>query len=78
MFVQALFDGDFVVVLVPVEEGDSMAEVAKKVAQHTVDRRVEPQDRSMQVSFEGQILPADVTVTDAGIRHWDVLEVAYA
>lgn len=78
MFIQALFDGDFVVVLVSVEESDSMADVARKVAQHTIDRRVEPQDRAMRVSMEGQIMPPDVTVADAGIRHWDVLEVAYA
>lgn len=78
MFVQGIFDGDFVVVLVPIEESDSMTEVAQKVAHHTVDRRVEPQDRPMQVSLNGEPVAGSVTVADAGVRHWDVVEVAFA
>jgi toluene monooxygenase system protein B len=77
-FVQGIFRGDFVAMLIAVEDGDSMAEVAKKVAYHVIGKRVAAQDRPMRVSLNGKALPDDTTVAAAGVKHWDVLEVAYA
>jgi toluene monooxygenase system protein B len=52
-FVQGIFHGDFVALLIAVEDGDTMTEVAKKVAYHVVGKRVAPQNRPMQVSLNG-------------------------
>ena len=77
-FVQGIFHGDFVAMLIAIEDGDSMAEVANKVAYHVVGKRVAPQNKPMKVSLNGKLLPDSATVADAGIKHWDVVEVAYA
>lgn len=77
-FVQGIFHGDFVALLIAVQDGDTMTEVANKVAYHVVGKRVAPQDRPMQVSLNGKLLPDRATVADAGFKHWDVVEVAYA
>jgi toluene monooxygenase system protein B len=76
--VQGVFEGDFVVILVPIDTEDPMTVVAQKIAYHVVDRRVPAQDRDMQVRHNGNVLPADATVVDAGVAPLDVLEVAYA
>lgn len=76
-FVQAIFEGDFVVVLVAIDDEDSMADVANKVAHQTVNRRVASQNRPMQVSVNGELVSENLTAAAAGIGHWDVVEVAY-
>lgn len=78
MFVQGTFEGDFLLLLLPIEETDSMAQVAEKLAHHVVERRVAKQDRPMRVVYEGREIPAETTVAEAGISHWDYVEVAYA
>lgn len=75
--VQAFFEGDFVVLLVPVDDGDPMTAVAEKVAYHVVDRRVAAQDRPMQVQHNGTVLADDATVVTAGVGPMDVLRVGY-
>jgi toluene monooxygenase system protein B len=76
--VQAIFDGDFVVLLVPVDTDDPMRVVAGKVAHHAVGRRVAGQDRPMQVRRLGQVLADDTTIAEASLMPLDVLEVGYA
>ncbi|GAB2985092.1 toluene monooxygenase [Amycolatopsis acidiphila] len=75
---QAVFDGDFVVLLVPVDDEDSMSVVADKVAHHVVDHRVARQDRPLRVRHDGNPLPEDATVVTAGVGPLDVVEVGYA
>jgi toluene monooxygenase system protein B len=75
--VQASFEGDFVVLLVPVDDQDPMTAVAEKVAYHVVDRRVAAQDRPMQVQHNGTVLAGDATVVTAGVGPMDVLRVGY-
>jgi toluene monooxygenase system protein B len=76
--VQAVFDGDFVVLLVPVDTEDPMSVVAEKVAHHVIGRRVAAQDRPMQVRRSGQVLADETTITEASLSPLDVLEVGYA
>jgi toluene monooxygenase system protein B len=76
--VQGIFEGDFVVILVPIDDEDPMTVVAEKIAHHVVDHRVGEQDRPMQVRHNGTVLAPDATVVDAGVAPLDVLEVAYA
>ena len=76
--VQGVFDGDFVVRLVPVGTDDPMAVLCEKIAQHVVDRRVEPQDRPIQVRHNGNVLDPESTVVTAGVAPMDVLVASYA
>jgi toluene monooxygenase system protein B len=75
---QAVFEGDFVVLLVPVDDEDSIATVAGKVAHHAVGHRVADLDRPMQVRHAGAVLPDDATVLTAGVGPMDVVQVEYA
>jgi len=76
--VQAVFEGDFVVLLVPVDDEAPMTDVAAAVAHHVVGKRVVAQDRPMQVSHDGVVLSDDATIATSQIAPLDVLRVAYA
>lgn len=74
---QANFRGDFVVLLVPVDDVDDMTAVAEKVAQHSVGLRVAERTAAKRVYHNGKELPPDVTVSKSGIQAMDWIEVAY-
>ncbi len=76
--VQGIFEGDFVVLLVPIDDEDPMTVVAEKIAAHAVNRRVPAADRPMKVRHNGEILDDEATVVTAGVGPLDVLEVVYA
>ncbi|GAA1162856.1 toluene-4-monooxygenase system B family protein [Nocardioides aquiterrae] len=75
--IQACVDGDFVLNMVPVLTDDTMEEVGKKIAHHSVNRRVAPQDKPLGVRFQGVTMPADATVESAGIGAMDVVYAFY-
>jgi toluene monooxygenase system protein B len=75
---QGIFDGDFVVLLVPVDTEDPMTVVAEKIAHHVVGRRVAARDRPMRVRRQGEFLADETTVAEANLTPLDVLEVVYA
>jgi len=75
---QANFRGDFVVLLVPVDDADDMTVVAEKVAQHAVGLRVAERNAAMNVYYNGEKLPPEMTVGKSGIQVMDWIEVAYA
>lgn len=68
---------DFVVLLVPVEDTDTMSQVAEKVAAHTVGVRVAPREAPLRVRCRGQVQPDDLTVAQVGLRPLDFVEVFY-
>jgi toluene monooxygenase system protein B len=76
--VQGIFEGDFVVLLVPVDTDDPMTVVAEKIAHHVVGRRVAAQDRPMRIRRQGEFVADEVTVAEANLAPLDVLEVVYA
>lgn len=73
--VQGIVDGDFVIVLVPVDDTDPMSVVAEKIAHHGVGKRVADTGRPLHVRYNGAVLPDDSTIVDAGCAPLDVLEV---
>ncbi|GAB6983840.1 toluene-4-monooxygenase system B family protein [Nocardioides pyridinolyticus] len=75
--IQACVDGDFVLNMVPVFTEDTMDAVAQKIALHSVNRRVAPQDKPLGVRFKGVTMPADATVDSAGIVAMDVVYAFY-
>ncbi len=75
---QANFRGDFVVLLVPVDDADDMTSVAEKVSQHSIGLRVAERNAPKRVYYNGKELPSDMTVGKSGIQMMDWIEVAYA
>lgn len=74
---QAVFDGDFVALVVPVDDTDPMSVVADKVARHVVGHRVAAQDRPLVVRHNGAALPADTVLAHTQITPMDVIQVGY-
>jgi len=74
---QAVFDGDVAVILVLVDDRDTMRSVAEKVAHHVAGTRVAAQDRPLAVTFRGAAVDDDVTAAAAGIGPMDVVRVGY-
>jgi toluene monooxygenase system protein B len=74
---QAAFRGDFVTLLVRVDEKDTMDVVAQKVAYHVIHRRMAPQDAPMRVQYNDRVLPTVQTVAQAGLSPMSFVEVFY-
>jgi toluene monooxygenase system protein B len=74
---QATWRDDFVVQLVPVDDGDKMSAVAAAVAAHAVNLRVPAEDRPMGVWLNGERLDDDKTVAEVGIEPMDYIEAGY-
>ena len=73
----AVFRGDFSLLLVCVDDQDTMEVVAKKVAHHVIHRRLPPQDAAMRVQYNRRVLESDQTVSQAGILPLSFVEVFY-
>jgi hypothetical protein len=63
--------------LVTVTPQDTMAEVAQKVAHHSVGKRIAPEDRGMGVYYQGRRVAPAATVTEAGIAPFQHVFVDY-
>ncbi len=78
MPVVAHFRDDFLYNLVLIEDSDTVAEVARKCAEHSVGRRVPPRDLPMQVEYAGRVLDDTLTAADAGVAAMEEVIVSYA
>lgn len=74
---QAVFRGDFALLLVSVDDQDTMEVVAQKVAYQVIHRRLPPQDARMRVRFDNQVLRPDQTVAQAEIPPMSFVEIFY-
>ena len=73
----AIFATDFVQILVPVTTANTMREVAAAVAYHVEGKRVRALPYEKVVIYQGERLPAEMTVAAAGIRPLDHVTVEY-
>jgi toluene monooxygenase system protein B len=73
----AIFATDFVEILVPVTTANTMREVAAAVAHHVEGRRVRALPHEKVVIHNGERLPAELTVAEAGLRPLDHVTVEY-
>ena len=73
----AIFATDFVQILVPVTTANTMAEVAAAVAHHVEGKRVRALPYHKVVIYQGERLPAEMTVAAAGIKPLDHVTVEY-
>lgn len=74
----AVFDDDFLEILVPVMSNNTIAELAGAVAQHVEGVRVPARDAEKVVLFDGRRLAPNLTVAEAGIAPLDHVRVDYA
>jgi toluene monooxygenase system protein B len=74
----AVFDDDFLQLLVPVMSNNTVAELAGAVAQHVEGVRVPARDAGKVVFHNGRQLPPELTVAEAGIAPLDHVRVDYA
>ncbi|MGB1701557.1 MAG: toluene-4-monooxygenase system B family protein [Cycloclasticus sp.] len=75
------FEGDFVLQLISVDTEDTMDQVAEKCAYHSVGRRVAAQpEKVMRVRLHNttENYPRDMTVSDAGWRPTETLDIIFA
>jgi toluene monooxygenase system protein B len=73
----AIFATDFVEILVPVTTANTMREVAAAVAHHVEGRRVRALPHPKVVIYQGERLPAELTVAEAGLLPLDHITVEY-
>jgi len=73
----AIFATDFVQILVPVTTANAMQEVAAAVAYHVEGRRVRALPYQKVVIYQGERLPAEMTVAAAGLKPLDHIAVEY-
>jgi toluene monooxygenase system protein B len=76
--INAKFGNDFVMHVIVVNTSDTMAEVAQKVAYHSVGKRVRPQDRDLVVYYEGRAVANNESVSQVGIGPFQQIFVDYA
>ena len=72
-----IFADDFVEILAPVMSTDTMDEVAAKVAAHSEGKRVRARDVPKVVYHGERLVPAGMTVAEAGIAPLDHVRVEY-
>lgn len=75
--IQAGHHDDFVLILVQIEDTDTMREVAQKIAEHTVGIRVKKKPKPLKVYYEGKAVEDHLTVADVGIKPMGYVEVTY-
>ncbi len=74
------FEGDFVLNLVAVDDGDTMDQVAEKCAHHSVNRRVPPQPaKVMRVRRHADqtLFPRTMTIAEAQLRPTETLDIIF-
>jgi hypothetical protein len=73
------FIGDFVPHLVAVDTDDTMAQVAEKIAVHSVGRRVRPRPdgKGFEVLVSGNLVDGDVVLGSLGLHPLDWVDVRF-
>lgn len=74
---QATFTGDLAIILVPVDDQDTMETVAQKIAHHVIGRRLPARNALMSIRYQGEILPQEKTVAEAHIGPMAFVEAFY-
>ncbi|WP_432828823.1 toluene-4-monooxygenase system B family protein [Dactylosporangium sp. CA-092794] len=73
----AIFSDDYSELLLPIMSNSTIGELAEAVAAHSEGKRVRKQDKPKVVFHNGRIVPAHLTVAEAGIVALDHVRVEY-
>ena len=73
------FIGDFVPHLVAVDTDDTMAQVAEKIAVHSVGRRIPPRPggKGFEVLVSGNLVDGDAVLGSLGLHPLDWVDVRF-
>lgn len=73
------FIGDFLPHLVAVDTDDTMAQVAEKIAVHSVGRRIPPRPdgKGFEVLVSGRLVGGDVVLGSLGLSPLDWVDVRF-
>ncbi|GAB2994364.1 toluene-4-monooxygenase system B family protein [Mycobacterium bourgelatii] len=73
----ALFEGDVMELLVPVDDADTVEAVTASIAHHVVGHRVAKRDAPIRLRHNGVVLDPSVGITAAGVQPLDHVEAFY-
>ncbi|WP_059017388.1 toluene-4-monooxygenase system B family protein [Mycobacterium sp. M26] len=73
----ALFEGDILELLIPVDDGDTVDSVGQQIAHHVVGRRVARRDAPIRLRHNGSVLDPAVPIGAAGVGPVDHVEAFY-
>jgi len=73
----ALFEGDVLELLIPVDDGDTVEAVTGAIAHHVVGHRVAERDAPIRLRHNGNILDPQVAIGAAGVGPLDHVEAFY-
>ncbi len=73
----ALFDGDILELLIPVDDGDTVESVGQQIAHHVVGRRVARKESPILLRHNGNVLDPTVTIGAARVGPLDHVEAFY-
>ncbi|MGV0850539.1 toluene-4-monooxygenase system B family protein [Mycolicibacterium phlei] len=74
----ALFEGDVLELLIPVDDEDTVEAVGTAIAHHVVGRRVAAQDAPIRLRHNGRVLDPQERIGSAGVAPLDHIEAFYA
>jgi toluene monooxygenase system protein B len=73
----ALFEGDLLELLIPVDDRDTVGEVSAAIAHHVVGRRVAKRDAPIRLRHNGTVLDPHAGIGASGVRPLDHVEAFY-
>ena len=73
----ALFEGDILELLIPVDDGDTVESVGQQIAHHVVGRRVARRDAPIRLRHNGIVLDQASEIGAAGVGPLDHVEAFY-
>jgi toluene monooxygenase system protein B len=73
----AVFEHDFVSLLVAVDDQDTVEIVGQKIAHHVVDRRIKDRNTPIRVRHKGRVLPRGQRIGETGVGPLDHVEAFF-
>ncbi|EUA20303.1 putative toluene 4-monooxygenase protein B [Mycobacterium kansasii 662] len=73
----ALFEGDVLELLIPVDDADSVESVSAAIAHHVVGHRVAPHDAPIRLRHNGNVLDPTAGIGASGVGPLDHVEAFY-
>lgn len=73
----ALFEGDVLELLIPIDDADTVESVGQQIAHHVVGRRVARREAPIRLRHNGSVLDPAVAIGAAGVGPLDHVEAFY-
>nr|BBX81542.1 hypothetical protein MFLOJ_53290 [Mycobacterium florentinum] len=73
----ALFEGDVLELLIPVDDGDTVEAVGAAIAHHVVGHRVARRDAPIRLRHNGKVLDQQAGIAASGVGPMDHVEAFY-